>query len=167
MTPYFFASPPALVFGNMQSLGDHSAGASSTPLSTGNIVNVVRCPARDCHRSRIHRRCPRQMCRPHCLSHGGCPFHVLDGVKAAGAIPKVTPVSVNLAQPLVADAGKSTLGISTWHSGAVRWMPPEVLKGGRCTFAGDVYSFGSVCLEARNRSTKRTPSIRHLHLVHR
>lgn len=47
------------------------------------------------------------MCRPHCLSHGGCPFHVLDGVKAAGAIPKVTPVSVNLAQPLVADAGKS------------------------------------------------------------
>lgn len=47
------------------------------------------------------------MCRPHCLSHGGCPFHVLDGVKASGAIPKVTPVSMNLVQPLVADAGKN------------------------------------------------------------
>lgn len=57
----------------------------------------------------------------------------------------------------IADAGKSTLGISTWHSGAVRWMPPEVLKGGRCTFAGDVYSFASVCLEVRNCSTQRAP----------
>ncbi|KAJ3539754.1 hypothetical protein NM688_g6322 [Phlebia brevispora] len=45
------------------------------------------------------------------------------------------------------DAGQGTMEVSTWHPGAARWMPLEVLQGGRCTFSGDVYSFACVCLE--------------------
>lgn len=45
------------------------------------------------------------------------------------------------------DAEQSTMGVSTWHPGATRWMPPEVLLGAQCDYAGDVYSFACVCVE--------------------
>lgn len=45
------------------------------------------------------------------------------------------------------DAQQITMGGNSWHSGALRWMPPEVLSGAKIDYAGDVYSFGCVCLE--------------------
>lgn len=49
------------------------------------------------------------------------------------------------------DAGQITMGISTWRSGAERWMPREVLLGAKCEKTSDVYSFGCVCLEVSVR----------------
>ncbi|KDR69914.1 hypothetical protein GALMADRAFT_214722 [Galerina marginata CBS 339.88] len=34
-----------------------------------------KCGYGNCTRKRIHRLCPRQMCRPHCIFSEGCPFH--------------------------------------------------------------------------------------------
>lgn len=33
--------------------------------------------------------------------------------------------------------------------GSVRWMAPELLGGGECTAASDVYAFGMTVLEVR------------------
>ncbi|KAJ3557753.1 hypothetical protein NM688_g1299 [Phlebia brevispora] len=47
----------------------------------------------------------------------------------------------------LADYDITTAQTPPGNEGAARWSPPEVLKGGRCQAAGDVYSFACVCLE--------------------
>jgi len=44
-------------------------------------------------------------------------------------------------------ADTSSASVGSLVGGAARWMAPEIMKGSRPTFAGDIYSFGCVCLE--------------------
>ena len=51
------------------------------------------------------------------------------------------------------------MGVTTMREGAVRWMAPEVIDTGKCTMAGDVYSFGCVCLEVSAHVDSPLPSV--------
>lgn len=54
------------------------------------------------------------------------------------------------------DTGNSTNGINSGWMGATKWMPPEVLQGQACGYAGDVYSFACVCLEVSDHLHARS-----------
>lgn len=121
----------------MASLGNQPlSGPSLIPSTTGPMpgqwfvnADMVQCSAQACRRSRVHSRCPRQMCRPHCIAHGGCPFH-FEGQLSATQVKK-------LAVPFAS----STLGLGTL--GPAQEVPVDVqpVGGSNSSGASPIFEF--------------------------